>query len=105
MLEDALVISFIIVLIIYFFSNNTLSLFETFMMISTMNTKSGTKRIFPYFTKCTITLDPQKQMKSFKEQQIEQLFHFDMVPNTYTFWKKFLSKIIVFWLYHFLLRL
>ena len=55
MRKDALVISFIIVLIINFFSNNTVSLFETFMTISTMNTKSGTNGILPHRTKRGIT--------------------------------------------------
>ena len=62
------------------------------MTISTMNTKGGTNRILPHRTKRSITL--QKQIW-FKKQQNEQLFRFDMVPITHTFW-----KLIVFWLYH-----
>ena len=54
MLKDASMISFIIVLIVNFFSNNTVSLFETFMTISTMNTKSGTNGILPHRTKLLI---------------------------------------------------
>ena len=54
-------ISFILVLIINFFSNNTVSMFETFMTISMMNTKSGTNWILPHRSKRSITLDLQKQ--------------------------------------------
>ena len=52
-------VSFIIVLIINFFSNtsNAVSMFETFMAISTMNTKSGTNGILPHRTKRATTLD------------------------------------------------
>ena len=60
MRKDASVISFIIVLIIHFY--DTVSLFETFMTISTMNAKSGTNGILPHRTKRGITLDLQKQM-------------------------------------------
>ena len=45
MQKDASMIAFITVLSIYFFNNNTVSLFETFMTISTMNTKCGTNEI------------------------------------------------------------
>ena len=55
-LNDAPVISFIIVLIINFFSNNTVSLFETFETIS----KSGTNGILPHRTKRGITLNLRK---------------------------------------------
>ena len=44
MLKDTSVISFIIA-IINFFGNNTISLFETFMTISTMNTKNKTQNV------------------------------------------------------------
>ena len=50
------------VLIFNLFSNNTVSLFETFMTISTMNTKSGTNGILAHRTKRGIILDLQKQM-------------------------------------------
>ena len=73
MRNNALVIYFIIVLIINFLSNNTVSLFETFMTISTMNTKSGTNGILPHRSKCGITLDSQNQKIWFKTQQKEQL--------------------------------
>ena len=56
--KDALVISFIIFLIINFFSNNTVSLCKTFM---TKNTKSSTNGILPRRTKRNITLDLQRQ--------------------------------------------
>ena len=71
----------IIVLIINFFSNNTVSLFETFITIYTMNTKSGTNGILPH----RITLDLQKHMYDLKNQQKEHLLRFDMVSNTHTF--------------------
>ena len=61
-LKEVSVIYFTIVLIIYFFRNNTVSLFETFTTISTMNTKSGTNGILPHRTKHDIILDLQKQM-------------------------------------------
>ena len=77
MLKDASIISFIIVLIINFFRNNTVSMFKTFKTISTMNTKSGTNKILPHRTKRGITPDFQKQMIWFKKQQKEQLFRFD----------------------------
>ena len=84
------VLVFINVLIINFFSNNTVSMFETFMEISTMNTKSGTNRILPHRTKRAMTLNLQKQIIWFKKQQKEQLFSFDMIPNTHTFWTNFI---------------
>ena len=81
-----MVISFIIFLIINFFSNNTVSLCETFMTISSKNTKSGTNGILPCRTKRNITLDLQKQKILLKKQHKEHLFCFDMVPNTYRRW-------------------
>ena len=60
-LKDALVIYFNIFLISTFFTKNTASLFETFMTISTINTKSGTNGILPHRIKRCITLDLQKQ--------------------------------------------
>ena len=78
---------------------------ETFT-ISSMNITSGTNRILPCCTKHGITLDLQKQMTWFKKQQKEQLFRFDMVPNsTHTFWTKIIFRIIFFCLYHFLYSL
>ena len=62
MLKEASVISLIIVLIIYSFRNNAVSLFETFTTISTTDTKSGTNGILPHRTKRGITLDLQKQI-------------------------------------------
>ena len=46
---------------LFFYTKNTVSLFETFMAISTMNTKSGTNGILPHRIKRGITLDLQKQ--------------------------------------------
>ena len=62
-LKDALVIYFNIFLIHVstFFTKNTASLCETFMTISTINTKSGTNGILPHRIKRCITLDLQKQ--------------------------------------------
>ena len=57
MLKDASVISFIIVLIIHLFRNNTVSLFETFIRL---NTKSGTNKILPHRTKRGVTLSNRK---------------------------------------------
>ena len=54
MLKDDSVFSFIIVLIIYFVSKNTVSLPIKPLMISTMNTKSGTNGNLPYCTKRNI---------------------------------------------------
>ena len=78
-----------------FFTKNTVSLFETFMTISTMNTKSGTNRI-----KRGITLDLQKQKIWFKKQQKEHLFRFDMISNTHNVGTNFIWKKYIFWLYH-----
>ena len=61
LLKDASVIYFNIFLINTFFAKNTASLFETFMTISTINTKSGTNGILPHCIKRGITLDLQKQ--------------------------------------------
>ena len=62
LLKDASVIYFNIFLISTFFNTkNTASLFETFMTISTINTKSGTNGILPHRIKRGITLDLQKQ--------------------------------------------
>ena len=59
------VISFNIFLIsTFFFTNNTVSVFESFMTISMMNTKSGTNGNLVnllHRIKCGITLDLQKQ--------------------------------------------
>ena len=41
----------------YFLSYNTISLFESFMTMSTMDTTGGTNRILPHHTKRGITLD------------------------------------------------
>ena len=41
-----------------------------------------------------------KQKVWFKKQQKEHLFRFDMVSNTHTFWKNFIFRKIIFWLYH-----
>ena len=49
-----------------FFTKNTVSLFETFMTISTINTKSGTNGILPHRIKRGITLELQKQKIWFK---------------------------------------
>ena len=64
-LKDASVIYFNIFLISTFFAKNTASLFETFMTISTINTKSGTNGILLHRIKRGITLDLQQQ-KIFK---------------------------------------
>ena len=48
------------------YSNITVSLFETFMTISTKNAKSGTNGILPHRIKCSITLDWQVQNVSIK---------------------------------------
>ena len=79
MLKNASVIFVIIVLIIYFFTNNTISLFETYDEY-----KNGTNRILNYHTKLGITLDLQEQMRWDKKQllQNEQWFHFDVGANT-----------------------
>ena len=62
MLKDASVGDFFqYCLISSLFSNNIVSLFDTFMTISTMNTKSGTNGILPHRIKRGITLDLQKQ--------------------------------------------
>ena len=45
----------------YLSSYNTVSLFESFITISTMNTKSGTNGILPHRIKRGVTLDLQKQ--------------------------------------------
>ena len=46
--------------------------------------------------KCSfcITLDLQKQMIWFKKQQKERLICFNMIPNSQTFWKNIISRII-----------
>ena len=45
----------------FFYTKNTAALFETFMTISTINTKSGTNGTLPYRIQRGITLDLQKQ--------------------------------------------
>ena len=60
-----------------------------------MNIQSGTNGIWPCRTKHSITLDLQKQMIWFKEQQKEQLICFNMIPNTQTFWTKIISRIFL----------
>ena len=64
MLKCASVFSFVDVLTNYslFFCKNTVSLFETFMTIYSMNKKSGTNGILPHRIKRDITLDLRKQM-------------------------------------------
>ena len=64
MLKDTSLISLIVVLI-FFFSNNTVSLFKNLMTISTMNRKSGTNGILPQRTKRGITLDLYKSKMSY----------------------------------------
>ena len=51
------------------------------MTISSMDIKSGTNGILPCHTKCSITLDSQKQMIWYQKQQKEHEFRVDMVPN------------------------
>ena len=61
LLKDDSVIHFNIFLISTSFFLLTALLFETFMTISTINTKGGTNGILPHYIKRGITIDLQKQ--------------------------------------------
>ena len=83
------------------FSNNTGSLFETFMTISSMNTKSGINGILPPRTKHGISFDLQKQLIWFQKQQKEHYSALTWYQKHCTFSTKCISRMIVFWLYYF----
>ena len=71
---------------------------KTFMTISLMNI-SGTNRILP----CRTTRGIIYKSKWYdSKSNRKNIFRFDMVPNTHTFWTTIISRIIFFCLYHFL---
>ena len=70
----------------------TISLMETLLMISPMNTKAGAIAIFPHRTKSSLTFVLQKQIRRNKVNHQEKSFCFNMIPNTTILWEDVISK-------------
>ena len=70
----------------------TISLMETLLMISPMNTKAGAIAIFPHRTKSSLTFVLQKQIRRNEVYHQEKSVCFNMIPNTLIFWGDLITK-------------